>query len=268
MVDFQSKLKEVLENISSKKPLIFSITNYVTILDVAQGIRDCGALPVMWYEQDVAEQLAGIASALYLNMGTLSKESYKTMVASGRIAKKRGIPVVVDIVAAGATELTTNNSKKLLEDTKVDIVKGNKGEISAICGGKAEVRGVEAMSHEDNLLELMKDYSKEHEVVLVASGAVDYVTDGRKSYLVKNGSPEMGLIVGSGCVSSAIVAAFSAVQRDYGLASALAMSYFGIAGERASKISKLTGTFKCSLFDNLFSLAQKKDVEGVRIDEG
>ena len=267
MADFRFELKKILEAISSQKPLVFSITNYVTILDVAQGIRDCGALPVMWYEQEASQQLTEIASALYLNMGTLSKETYKTMVASGRIAKRRGIPVVVDIVAAGATEITTSNTKKLLEDIQVDIVKGNKGEVSAICGGKAEVRGVEAISHQDNLLELMKEYSKQHDVVVVASGAVDYVTNSRKSYLVNNGSPEMGLIVGSGCVSSAIVAAFSTVQKDYALASALAMSYFGIAGERASKISKLTGTFKCSFYDNLFSLAQKKDVDGVRIDE-
>lgn len=267
MTDFQFELKKTLEAISSKKPLVFSITNYVTILDVAQGIRDCGALPVMWYEEEASKQLAEIASALYLNMGTLSKESYRAMVASGKIANKWRIPVVVDIVAAGATEITTSNAKKILEDVKVDIVKGNKGEVSTICGGKAEVRGVEAMSHQDNLLELMKGYSKKHGVVLVASGAVDYVTDGRKSYFVNNGSPEMGRIVGSGCVSSAIVAAFSAVQSDYALASALAMSYFGIAGERASKISKLTGTFKCSFYDNLFSLARKKNIEGVRIDE-
>lgn len=267
MVDFKSELDNALASISQKQPLIFSITNYVTLLDVAQGIRDCGALPVMGYEKEAADQLVEIASALYLNVGTVSNERYQAMVSSGKIANKRGIPVIVDVVAAGATPYMTNKSMSLLEEVDVDIVKGNKGEIATICGGKAEVRGVESMGHPENLLELMKDYSKKNETVLVASGAVDYVTDGRKSYFINNGTKEMGLVVGSGCVSSAVTAAFATVKSDYALASALAMSYFGLAGERASKASKLTGTFKVNFFDSLFSIAQDRDVAGIRIDE-
>lgn len=267
MTDYKSELESILVSLSKKQPLVFSITNYVTLLEVAQGIRDCGALPVMGYEKEAAEQLTQISSALYLNIGTVSKERYESMVASGKIANKMGIPVILDAVAAGATPYMTGKATGILEEVKVDVIKGNRGEIATICGGKAEVRGVEAMSSPENLLELMKDYSKKHKSVMVASGAVDYVTDGKKSYLINNGTKEMGLIVGSGCVSSGIVAAFSTVQSDYALASALAMAYFGVAGEHASKVSKLTGTFRASLFDNIYSLAQSRKIEGIRIDE-
>lgn len=266
---YSDLLSVSLRLLSERKPLVFTITNYVTILDVAQAIRDSGALPAMWFEKEAAVELTRIASALYLNMGTISDSTYESMVACGKEANKRGIPVVVDIVAAGAAPYITKKCNEILSDVKVSVVKGNRGEIATLCGGEAEVRGVESISHSEGLESLMREYAKARNIVLVASGESDIVTDGERTFFVRNGVPELGLIVGSGCVSTALIAAFASVQddKDYALSSALAMAYFGIAGERAAEVSKLTGTFKVALFDQLYKIAQAKDCVGVKIDQ-
>ena len=49
--------------------------------------------------------MVGIASALVLNIGTLSRAWVEAMLLAGQAANARGIPVVLDPVGAGATRV-------------------------------------------------------------------------------------------------------------------------------------------------------------------
>ncbi|MCX8190559.1 MAG: hydroxyethylthiazole kinase [Candidatus Diapherotrites archaeon] len=276
-IDFLNDCLKHFEYLDNNKPLVFTITNYVTILDVAQAIRDSNALPAMWFDKECAVELTEIASALYINMGTFDEKSYEGMRASARVANKRKIPIIVDIVATGASNKITNYTEKLIEEISPSVIKGNKGEISTLCKEKAEVRGVEAMSYSSRLVEAMEDYAEKNSCVMIASGEKDIVTDGKRTYLVGNGVQELSLIVGSGCVSSAIVACFVCCSKSLGFepaySSALAMAYFGLAGEFAksdlqrnnqtfnAEVSLVPSySFKTKLFDYLFYLSKSKSL--------
>lgn len=63
---------DILKAIKERKPLIHHITNWVTIYDCANITRAFGALPVMAHAREEAAEMAGIASALVLNIGTLT----------------------------------------------------------------------------------------------------------------------------------------------------------------------------------------------------
>lgn len=278
---FSIDLWRHFEFLDKKKPLVFTITNYVTISDVAQAIRDSNALPAMWFDRECAIELTEIASCLYINMGTFDNKSFQAMLDSGKVANRKKIPIVVDIVAYGASKKISDYTDSLIAEIKPTIVKGNKGEISAFCNLESEVRGVEAITYSDKIVEGMKKIAKQQKLVLIASGEKDIVTDGEKTYYVSNGVKELGLIVGSGCVSSAIVACFSCCSQElkfsYAYSSALAMAYFGISGELAKKeVSKeLSGSsgkvyndvdlspsysFKTKLFDMLFLVSKSRNL--------
>lgn len=265
-MNFEEDMRACFSRIGEKKPLIHCINNFVTVYDVANAIRMSGALPAMAFERKDVAGMAGIASALVLNLGALTDETIDSMVIAGREANRRHIPVVVDAVAAGATPFRTETDRMILDSIRVDVLKGNAGEIATLAGGKAEVRGVEAMSVEGDLAYLMKDLSKMKKCVVVATGAVDHVVDGEKSFLVRNGVPLMGEVVGTGCMSTGLVASFCSVSEGYGLSSALAMAYFGIAGERAFEEAKLPGTFKVKLFDHLYEIAHSTHIGGINIE--
>ena len=244
----------ILSQIREQKPLVHHITNWVTIYDCANIVRAIGALPVMAHAKEEVEQMAGIASALVLNIGTLTTSLVESMIIAGKKANEKNIPVVLDAVGVGATDLRTNKAKEILEKIKVDIIKGNASEIATLADVKAETKGVEAVKVEANLIEIAKKLSKEKNAVVVITGKEDIIADKDKVFLVNNGHEMMGKFVGTGCMATSIIASFAAVEKDYGKASAAALAVFGIAGELASRRHSGPGTYKEYLYDEIFNL--------------
>src|SRR5438094_8519116 len=92
-----------LAAIRERKPLVHQITNYVVMNETANATLALGALPVMAHAREEVEEMVGLASALVLNIGTLSERWIEAMLLAGRAASARGIPVVLDPVGAGRT---------------------------------------------------------------------------------------------------------------------------------------------------------------------
>lgn len=252
MIDAYSTLERVRE----KKPLVHHLTNWVTIYDCANVTRMIGALPVMAHAPEEVAQMAGIASALVLNIGTLTKEFVDSMLIAGEAANRKGIPILLDAVGAGATDLRTSESKRLLRELRISIIKGNAGEISTLAGVEAEVKGVESVKSGDPV-KVAESLAKSTGSTVVITGKVDVVSDGKKTYKVHNGHEMMGKIVGTGCMAASVIASFAAVERDYAKAAAAALACFGIAGEIAAKTAKGPGTFKEAFFDALYNMDEK-----------
>ena len=249
---------DVLENVRRDKPLIHHLTNWVTIYDCAQVTRTIGALPVMAHAPEEVAQMAGIASALVLNIGTLTKDFVDAMIIAGKAANKKGIPIVLDAVGAGATAFRTDQTKRLLKELKIDIIKGNAGEISTLAGVDAEVRGVESIKSGDPV-KTAESLAKSSGSVVVITGKADIVSDGKRTYKIHNGHEMMGKIVGTGCMAASVIASFAAVEKDYAKAAAAALACFGIAGELAAAEKDVNGpaTFKEAFFDSLYNLDEK-----------
>ena len=95
--------EEALRGISEKSPLIHHLTNYVTVNLVANVTLSTGALPIMAHAREEVEEVAAVASALVLNMGTLDPPFIEAMMLAGKKANERGVPVIFDPVGAGAT---------------------------------------------------------------------------------------------------------------------------------------------------------------------
>lgn len=263
------EIRTALDSIAKNKPLVHNITNWVTIYDVAQAVRSCGALPVMAHSSNEVSDMVKISSALCLNIGTLDQTLIESMLIAGKAANQKGIPIILDCVGAGATPYRTEAVRELLSKLKVQVIKGNSAEIAIVAGCSAEVRGVEAMAVQGDLSAAMRSLASSKDCTAVATGEVDRVVSGQSSYLVRNGSREMGLVVGTGCMSTGVIGAFCAIaaQKDYALASALALSYYGLAGELASKSSKQPMEFKQRFMDALYYLANGAELKGAKIEK-
>ena len=98
-----------LRALREQKPLVHQITNYVVMNETANATLALGALPVMAHAREEVEEMAALASALVLNIGTLSDHWVEAMLLAGRAASARGIPVVLDPVGVGATEYRTDD---------------------------------------------------------------------------------------------------------------------------------------------------------------
>ena len=68
-------LKECLDQVRKKAPVVHNITNYVTVNDVANVILACGGSPIMSDEPEDVADITSICGGLNINLGTLHKTS-------------------------------------------------------------------------------------------------------------------------------------------------------------------------------------------------
>lgn len=252
------KIGHLLDKLRKEKPLVHHITNWVTIYDCANIVRSIGGLPVMAHAPEEVEQMTSIANALVLNIGTLTVDLVDAMILAGKKANEKGIPVVLDAVGVGATDLRTNKAFEILDTVHVDIIKGNASEIAKLAGEDVVTKGVEATKVERNLAWLAKDLAKKRKAVVAITGKEDIISDGTDTYICKNGHDMMGRIVGTGCMAASVIGAFAAVERDYAKAAAAALACFGIAGELAAEEARGPGSYKEKFYDEIYNLDRDK----------
>src|SRR4051794_41895737 len=105
--------------------------------ETANATLALGALPVMAHAREEVEEMVGLAGALVVNIGTLSPPWVESMLAAGRAAGERGIPIVLDPVGAGATRYWTETARLLCAEVGVRVALGNAGEVGTVVWGWA-----------------------------------------------------------------------------------------------------------------------------------
>jgi hydroxyethylthiazole kinase len=244
-----------LRRLRETKPLVHQITNYVVMNETANATLALGALPVMAHAREEVEEMVAIAGALVLNIGTLSPHWVDAMLAAGRAANERGVPVVLDPVGAGATTYRTETARRILDEVDVTVLRGNAGEVATLVGVDAEVRGVESIDSGGDPAGLARTAGERLGLVASVTGPVDHVSDGATVIRIANGHPLLAAITGTGCMSSAMTGCFLAVNRERPLeAAAEALVAFGVAGEDAAVDAKGPGSFHVNLYDALAAL--------------
>ncbi len=255
-----------LEKVRAKKPVVHHLTNWVTIYDCANIVKVFGASPVMAHAVEEVAEMAGIASALVLNIGTLTADFVEAMLVAAGAANQKGIPVVLDVCGAGATKFRDESCFRLLDGSRVDIIKGNASEIARIAGEDVQTRGVDAAPVEKNLQAVAAGLARKRNCTVVVTGAEDIVTDGKRAVRVKNGHPMMANIVGTGCMAASMIGTFAAVERDLVKASVAGLVCYEVAAEIAARNAGGPGSFKVNMFDAAFNLSADAVDRMQRID--
>jgi hydroxyethylthiazole kinase len=236
-------LGNCIENVRKNVPLVHNITNYVTVNDVANVLLACGGSPIMSDEPEDVADITSICGGLNINIGTLNQRSIEGMFVAGKKANELGHKVLLDPVGAGASALRTNTAVKIMDEIKLDVIRGNISEIKTLALGSGTTKGVDADAAdavtEDNLDQMIafaKSFAKESGSIAAITGAIDLVANADTCYVIRNGRPEMGKITGTGCQLSGMMTAFLVANPDCMLeAAAAAVCTMGAAGEIAWK---------------------------------
>ena len=256
-----------LNSIREKRPLVHSITNFVVMNETANAVLCIGALPIMSHAIQEVEEMVGIAGALVLNVGTLEPEWIDSMEQAGKRANKLGIPVILDPVGAGATKFRTESSKRLMKNVRVSILRGNAAEVATLAGVAAEVKGVESVLACGAPEEIAARFASTYGCAAAITGAVDVVSDGKRVAKISNGHAMLGKVVGTGCMSDVIVAAFAAVNPDPFVAAVGGLVAFGIAGEMAQRASgDKPGSFHVELYNALYAMQPADIAAGAKVE--
>ena len=206
--------------------------------------------------------MAKAADAVVLNMGTLNQNTVEAMIVAGRSANESEIPIILDPVGVGATSYRTQVAQKIIKEVKISIIRGNAAEIANLIGEKWEIKGVDAGNAKGNMLELAAAAAKRLDTVVVVTGKEDVISDGTATNVVTNGHPILTKVTGTGCLLSAVVGAFAAVERNYLDAATAALVFYGVAAEAAAnKTDELgPGSFQIE-FLNQLSLVASSEID-------
>jgi hydroxyethylthiazole kinase len=275
------ELKFLLDRVRARAPLTLVVTNHVTIGDGANALLAIGPAPVMSADPGDARELATLASATVLNIGTICAAQLEVLLAAGRGARASGRPVVLDPVGAGATAIRRAAVEELLREAPPDIIRGNWSEIQALAGLGGVQRGVDSAGGADlsAVAALARELAERQGAVVAVTGAVDVVAARGRTWLIEGGSPLLTRLTGTGCLLSAMTGAYaSAADGDLALATLGALAHLTLAGERAaggeadrppmeSETGPLLGSFKVSLFDCLARLSPEDLAREARVTE-
>jgi len=265
------KLEKVLKydmaKIRATKPLIHHITNYVAMNDSANATLAIGASPIMAHAHGELREIVSAASALLINIGTLDDYWIQGMFMACEFAEGK-IPILLDPVGAGATELRTMTAQQILSRFKISVVKGNYGEIMGLMGEGNAVKGVESLDVDlQKVANAVKEFALLHSTVAVATGEVDLFSDGKDIYILRNGTEKLGKITASGCMLGSIMASFLAVQKDHLIAAIEGAAVYEIAGEIAGEKATEGGSFRIALIDSLSAITPEAVMERINLEK-
>jgi hydroxyethylthiazole kinase len=241
--------------IREKAPVIHNITNYVVMNSTANALLALGASPVMAHAEEEMEEMVGIASALVINIGTLSPAWVRAMFRAAEAARARRIPIVLDPVGAGATSYRTRTARELIRAVPPEIIRGNASEIMALLGTNIKTKGVDSTASSAAAVAIGRELHVQCGAAVCISGETDYTIGGAGVIRGLNGHIMMTRVTGLGCTATALCGAFAAVVSDPAVAAAEAMAVMGIAGEIGFARSEGPGTLQLHFLDALYRLS-------------
>jgi hydroxyethylthiazole kinase len=259
----RERASDLLATLRQRRPVVHHLANLVTAAEVAAATRAVGAMPIMAISPAEVEEVTASADALVISLGTPTAERLQAVDQAVRVARRRGVPTVIDPVGAGASRLRTETARRILAAASWPVIRANPAEAEALVGSDSRTGRRGALRGVDAARAYTVEQMRTLGAALVRSGGIaaltgpaDVVTDGRRVLVVHNGHPWLAAMPGAGCMATAVVGAFVAVaeRADFLTAAAVGLSCFGAAAEQAARQAGGPGTLKPLVVDALARL--------------
>ena len=251
----EHKIEDFSIEIREQRPFVHCITNPVTVNDCANILLAVGASPTMAHHPLEVEEVTQGCHSLVCNLG--ATDDYEAMLIAVGVAGKAGHPIVVDPVGVGCSRFRREQFWKMIKQSRIACIRGNLSEIRALWDNQATTLGVDAAEDMQTLEEkdrLVIEFSKKVGSIVVASGETDIVSDGVQCVHITNGSNLMTKVTGCGCMSSALIGAYLAVENrvEAVVAACTRMGRLGeLAEQRTKEVGGGTMTFRMLLIDEI-----------------
>ncbi len=265
------QFQDIQQHVHTSHPLVHCLTNHITINDCANVILAVGGQPMMAEHLLEVEEVTASAKALVINLGNITDARMEAMRRSGNVARKAHIPSIIDCVGVASIGLRRQFAEMFIESYTPSVIKGNASEIRALLGQATAAKGIDVSdddvtqaSNKQEMANLVATLARRTGAVVVATGAIDLVSDGYTTYSVYNGCPNLARVTGTGCMLGVMIATYMTAQPvlESALLGTLMM---GLAGELADNPQGI-GSFKIGLMDALSTLQIASVVKKIKVE--
>lgn len=231
----------------SDEPLVMCLTNTVAANFTANVLLAIGAKPAMIEEPSEAAQLAAVADAVLVNLGTVTPAQADVMRSAVAVCQlgtdpqskgtdpgeRRGIPWVLDPVAVHVLDYRQRLAREFLQAHPA-LIRGNHAEIDFLKKYCGELLG---------------------SVPLLSTGEEDRVWLPDGVLRIAGGVPMLQTVTATGCAQGAICAALLGWGQTPAQAAETASRLMKRAGEVAFGLASKPGSFQSALLDALYELS-------------
>ena len=262
-----SNLGLVLGQLRASPPLVQCITNYVSMDFMANCLLAVGASPAMVHSSDEVDDFAALASALNINIGTISQAWLVAMVSAAKVARKLDKPCVLDPVGIGATKYRQVSCKEILNTGAINLIRANASEIIACASlydfdansSEQRGRGVDSLDAAESALQAARAINQATGAIVVVSGVSDYVVTQDSCWRVDGGHEYLTKVTASGCSLNALLAAcLAAHPEDHLQASLAGLSIFAVCAQQAAQNAAGPGSFRANFLDALHNIDEQQ----------
>ena len=260
-------IHNIRKTVNKTQPLIHCITNPISINQCANGILAIGARPIMAEHPQEAAEITRSAQALMENLGNITDIRMESMLISAQTAKEQNIPFLLDAVGIACSSLRREYIKVLLNTAVPSVIKGNYSEIQALYRDSYRSFGVDADSglNIQTVDHAALSLARRLDTVILASGKVDIITNGKRLYHIHNGTPLLSQVTGTGCLQGALCASY--LSAEPGIEAVITgCTVLGICGELA-RTDRGIGTFLFCLMDKLSTLTDTEIELNLKLEE-
>ena len=230
------------------EPFVLCLTNKVAANFTANVLLAIGAKPAMVEEPSEAAELAAVADAILVNVGTLTPSQAEAIraavaVATGPVptallgsvptASAGSVPWVLDPVGVQALSYRRELVLELIQ-RKPTLIRGNHAEIEFLAGSVPNLKG---------------------SVPILSTGEVDRIwADGHEPIEIAGGVAILQQVTATGCAQGAVCAAMLGRGLSPIDAAVKASKLMKMAGECAFAKAQSPGSFQIALIDALSEL--------------
>lgn len=226
----------ILQRLKAASPLVHCLSGSVTSLFLADSLLAIGARPIMASDPREVAEITKTATALLINLGTITGESQESMRIAVQKALEEQIPYVLDCVGVGCSTLRREFAEELIKLYPPAVLKGNRGEIMALVDKDHRTSGIDSTTEcsltPREVAASTRKLARHLQDVVLATGEVDVISNGKREYYYSGGTPMLGRICGTGCVLGGLIAALLPFTDAYS-AARIGTRLLGRAGERS-----------------------------------
>jgi hydroxyethylthiazole kinase len=249
-----------LVQVRARTPLVHNITNYVAMQTMANTLLAIGASPAMAHAREEVAELATLADALTINIGTLSPHWVTAMAEAISAARSADKPWVLDPVAVGVSSFRQQTARRLAA-MRPSVIRGNASEIIALSAAierreldSVSGRGVDAADPIEHAETSAQQLARSTGAVVAVTGPRDLVCDADRIATVDNGHALMPRVTALGCALTGVIGAFLGAGAQVFEGTVSALAYYGLAGEQAAERAQGPGSFAVHFLDALAAM--------------
>lgn len=171
----------ILEKERKTNPKVHYISDITKANDFAEVVRIFNGRSIMAYGIEEIHEITAESNSLVVGLETLDNGKILAMERALRIAKKREVPVLLDLSGVNLSLYRKNTALSFLNRYTIDLVKGTVEEVQALIRSQKKNR-----CKKKNIKDEYRDFAIKNKTFLIVEAEEYYITDGYSEFYIKN----------------------------------------------------------------------------------